>query len=67
MSSFLMLASHDQKLRNVGLTLVQSVSHLSLFQKYNFLRKFSSTVSLVVKTVSPSPYTKGNNREKPNV
>lgn len=33
--------------------LVYSVCHLFLFQKFNFLLKFSITASLVVKTVLP--------------
>lgn len=38
--------------------LVHPASHLLLFQKFNFLLKFSITGSLVVKIVFLSPYTK---------
>lgn len=58
------LVSHGQKLRNVGLILVHSVFHLLLLQKYNFLLKFNSTGSLVVKTDSPSLYTQKNRERK---
>lgn len=62
------LVSHGQKLRNVGLTLVHSVFHLLLLEKYNFLLRFDSTGSLVVKTDSPSLYTqRRTEKEKPNI